>query len=256
MKTLPARLAAACAARGIDLAWIGGPETESTDARTEMMAADIVFAIGRSALEAMVAARAVAVVGEVSGGDWVSAASYPHLEADGFTGLMTGRDEEDLDALLDGYDPALGTMARRLAVRHHGARQHATRLVELYGRVADVPVGAVSDPQTIARLAGERVALEQRTVGLEWVAAEAARELAVRGRSSAATRHVLDVRSADLASTQAAQRELAAELEKIRAQRDRARARRRKVTRRLAAVQAQAQSGNGLVDRLRRRRSR
>ena len=131
MTTVPARLAKICAGLGIEFQRIGGDDGESPDPRLEMMGADIVFAIGRTALEAMAAARAVAVVDETSFGGWVSTASYSALEADGFTGLGLGEigdrgaprepGDENLEELLSGYDPELGTEARRLVTRHHAA---------------------------------------------------------------------------------------------------------------------------------------
>jgi hypothetical protein len=170
MKVLPERLATACATQGIEFEWVGGPSHDSPDARQEMRAADIVVAMGRTALEAMVMGRAVLVLDDSTIGGWVDDASYAALEADGFTGLETDRGEEGLEALLDQYSPDLGAAARRLALRHHAAQHHAARLLDIYTSVADTRAEAVS-AHTVALLANDRFALESRAVAAEWEAA-------------------------------------------------------------------------------------
>ncbi|WP_460709854.1 hypothetical protein [Nocardioides dilutus] len=168
MATVTTRLAKACADLGIDFHRIGGEDAESPDPRQDMLEADIVFAIGRTALEAMAAARAVVVIDETALGGWVSTSSYAALEADGFTGAGLGDTADvDLAELLGRYDPDLGTQARRLVVRHHAAQRHAAALVELYAAVADSAATAIS-PSTVALLAQDRFALENRAVTAEW----------------------------------------------------------------------------------------
>lgn len=184
MTTMPARLAKICAGLGIEFQRIGGDDAESPDARREMLGADIVFAIGRTALEGMAATRAVLVIDETSFGGWVTASSYAELEADGFTGLGLGGagpwgepSDDHLEELLRRYEPDLGTQSRRLAVRHHAAQHHAAALVELYTAVADTTASATS-ASTVALLVQDRFALENRAVTAEWEVARL--EAAVR----------------------------------------------------------------------------
>ncbi len=184
MATVTTRLARACAALDIEFQRIGDADGVSPDPRPEMMAADIVFAIGRTALEAMAAARAVVVVDETAFGGWLSTSSYAALEADGFTGLGLGHSgreaepqDDDLAALLRDYHPDLGTQARRLVTRHHAAQHHAAALVEIYGAVADTPATATSTG-TLALLAQDRFTLEHRAVSAEWEAARLRNEVA------------------------------------------------------------------------------
>lgn len=176
MIAAPERLARACAEAGITFEWVGSPERPSVDAREEMRSADIVFAVGRTAVEAMAAGRATFVVDEASLGGWVTPASYAALEADGFTGHLTDTGTDGLTELLVGYDAELGAHARRLAVEHHAVQHHAAALVDLYLRVADQSTDLVCPP-ALQLLAAERYALEQRAVRAEWSAAERAREL-------------------------------------------------------------------------------
>jgi hypothetical protein len=220
METLPERLRAACAEHGIGFDWLGGPDRQSSDPRAEMRAADIVFAVGRTALEGMADARAVFVVDETSVGGWVRATSYPGLEAGGFTGIGAPMTDHDLVEALSAYDPVLGQEARALVVQHHAAPHHAARLVELYTRVADRPVGSACTPST-PRLVEERFSLEARAVRAEWREAQHLRELE-------------DVRR---------------ELEEVRAQRDRFRRQRNRARRALAKA-----AERGFLKRVRRRR--
>jgi hypothetical protein len=175
MQRVAPQLAEACRAADIRFDWIGGPGLQSLEPRAEMLAADIVFAMGRSALEAMAAARAVVVIDESTYGGWVTHSSYPDLERDGFTGLLTDAGEPALEALLAGYSQDLGSVARRLVVKHHDAHQHAAALVEIYASVADTTSVAVS-PGTVGLLVQERYALEARAVAAEWQAAALRRE--------------------------------------------------------------------------------
>jgi hypothetical protein len=212
----PGRLADACAEAGVAFDWVGGPDRASSDARVEMRTADIVFGVGRSALEAMAAGRATFVVDESALGGWVSPASYDALEADGFTGHGTGFDVEALVASLAGYTPELGAHARRFVLEHHTVQRHAAALVDLYTRVGGP---AMPCPAGVDLLAYERFAFERRAVAAEWQAAEAMREL----------------------------EETRAELAEVSAQRDRFRRQRNRARRALSAEQ-------GLMERLRRRR--
>lgn len=216
MKLLPGRLARICADQGLEFAWLGAPDNESANPREEMFTADIVVAVGRTALEAMAAGRAVLVADESTNGGWVDAARYSSLEADGFTGYLgdVGPDA-DLEALLGQYSPLLGVAARTFAVRHHAAQQHAVRLLEIYTSVADASV-EVRDPQMVTLLADERYTLEQRAVRAEW-------DAAVRRRER-------DEARAELAATQA-------ERDRFRSQRNRLRKERNAARRSLARIE-------------------
>lgn len=215
---VPPRLAAACAEAGIEFDWLGGADRQSADAREEMRTADIVFAVGRTALEAMAAGRAVYVIDDTSQGGWVRTDSYRGLEADGFTGFHHARPGEELGAALAAYAPGMGQEARALVVQHHAAPHHAADLVHLYLEVADSP--STGSPATgLDLLADERFAFERRAVHAEWRLADATREV----------------------------EELRAELAKVRDQRDRVRRQRNRARRALE----QAQASRGLLHRWR-----
>jgi hypothetical protein len=230
MTTVTSRLAEACAAHGIEFERVGGEGADSPDPRQAMLGADIVFAIGRTALEGMAAARAVLVVDETSFGGWMTSPAYAALEADGFTGLGLGDSESredpvriDLDALLAGYDPDLGTQARRLVTRHHAAQHHAAALVEVYDRVAGSPQPTASHASNVALLTQDRFALEHRAVTAEWEVTRREREVATL-REELASR--LDERAHLLARIEGLGdrlRRARTRAQRMRRQRDRAR---------------------------------
>lgn len=177
MTSIATSLASSFRARGIELVRVGAPGGESADARQEMLASDIVLGVGRTALEGMALGRATIVLDQASIGGWVTADSYPGLEADGFTGLQAWS-ASSIDQILDGYDPALGVEARRLAVRHHSAQRHAAQLIEIYSAIVDTPARA-SVSRQVALLMGERMYWEERALRAE---ATLARQLSQRIR--------------------------------------------------------------------------
>lgn len=222
MTTVTDRLSSACADLGIDFRRIGSSDSESADARLDMLEADIVFAMGRTALEGMAAARAVLVVDETTFGGWVDASSYASLEADGFTGLGLGElpaqahPAVDLETLLRRYHPDLGAEARRLVVRHHAAQHHAAALVDLYTTVADTGASPVAtDAGTVAQLSQDRYSLEKRAVVAEWEVTRLRRQV----QELAAERDRLRVRLSRLRERLSRSR---SRVQRLRRQRDRA----------------------------------
>ena len=177
MRYLPPRLAAACAAAGIGFDWLGGEDRQSADAREEMRTSDIVFAVGRTAVEAMALGRAVFVVDDTSQGGWIRTGTHRELEADGFTGFGAAGPPEPLETALASYAAGAGQEARALAVQHHAAQHHAAALVGLYLRVADSPGSATPAPG-LELLAAQRFELEARAVRAEWRLAEESRRVA------------------------------------------------------------------------------
>jgi hypothetical protein len=99
----------------------------------ELGRADVVIGIGRCAIEGMASGRAVYVYGLAGGDGWVTAESYPALEADGFSGRATS-------AVIDAT-PAMGRINRDLVNANHDYMDHARALVELWRRV-----GAAAPP--------------------------------------------------------------------------------------------------------------
>jgi hypothetical protein len=130
-------LEAACAGAGLELARIGGRAGQSTDPRPALAEADVVIGYGRSILEAMACGRAAYVYDWAGGDGWVTADSYPAIEADGFGGRAGGViDAQRLAEDLRAYSPSMGPVNRDLIVGGHRANVHVQELLELLREVA------------------------------------------------------------------------------------------------------------------------
>ena len=106
-----------------------------------------------------------------SGGDgWVTAASYPAMEADGFRGRSNGKPAGDFAAALRQYTPDMGTVNRELVVEHHSAFDHANELMPLLARLGRVPPPGRAVALELARLKRSEYAAVGQTL-------EVAREL-------------------------------------------------------------------------------
>ena len=147
----------ACEAAGLDLIRVGGDSGQIGDSNAAFHRAEIVIGYGRSILEAMAAGRAAYVYDHHGGDGWVTTASYPALEADGFAGRgELTIDEARLTADLTDYSASMGPVNRDLIVANHRANVHAHELVALIE-----PLGPTSRP----RLPHEEMA---RLVRMEW----------------------------------------------------------------------------------------
>lgn len=156
-------LAAACRETGIHLE-TPTRSREIEDTAPEMMRADIVFAVGRTALEAMALSRAAFIFDQSGTAGFVTADSYGALEAAGF--IPAPGPPLTLATLVEElrrYEPRLGQLGRELIGRHHAARAHAAQLVEIYRSVLESGWAPAGVPDVIDELA----VLEQRSFDLE-----------------------------------------------------------------------------------------
>lgn len=178
LSTRIAPLRDACQQVGIELTVLGRGDTRVDDPTAEIMRADLVFGSGRTILEALALGRAAFVYDETGCAGFVTADSYPRLEACGFT-PDAGAPVEDLVAMLRQYDPALGTVGREFVVRHHAVSRHAVALVEIY-RSAGAPAPGADPPAALRRLAiitQEAFEAEGRARSAEWDRARLERRL-------------------------------------------------------------------------------
>lgn len=149
-----AMLEEACAEAGLELSRLGGLSGPTADIRPMMAGAEVVIGYGRSILEAMASGRAAYVYDWRSGDGWVSAQSYPEIEADGFAGGANG-DMRDYSRLVDdlrGYSATMGPVNRDLVVTHHRASEHAQELVGLMRKLAAPSERPRAPLQEMARL--------------------------------------------------------------------------------------------------------
>lgn len=163
-------LEAACEELGLELVRVGGEAGQSSDPRAALLSAEIVIGYGRSILEAMACGRAAYVYDRHGGDGWVTAESYPEIEAAGFSG-RSGREIVDAAALLDDlrrYEATMGPVNHDLVTSNHRATVHAQALVELLAGEGERPAPARGPLEEMARL-----------VRLEWRARVDAQAVAV-----------------------------------------------------------------------------
>jgi hypothetical protein len=158
-----AMLEAACREAGLQLLRVGGQSGLAADVVPALAAADIVIGYGRSILEAMACGRAAYVYDWHGGDGWMTAESYPQIEADGIGG-RSGREIIDAGRLADdlrGYTAEMGPVNHDLVMGNHRANVHAQELVGIFERLAEPPRRPRAPLQEMARL----VRLEWRARG-------------------------------------------------------------------------------------------
>lgn len=175
-------LETACSGAGLELVRIGGAGRDTTDTRPALTGADIVIGYGRSILEGMACGRAAYVYDWHGGDGWVTAESYPAIEADGIAGRSGGKiiDARSLADDLLGYEASMGPVNHDLVIAHHRANVHAQELVALVERLASPSARPRAPLEEMARL----VRLEWRARGdVQAMARENARLNALLGES-------------------------------------------------------------------------
>ncbi len=117
--------------QGVEISVVGLRGASSLEPSAELAAADIVVGKGRAILDGMSCARPAYVYDDFGCDGWVTSATYPAMEADGFAGqalgILTGRERLARD--LREYTPDMGLANRELVLLHHKARNHAHELV-------------------------------------------------------------------------------------------------------------------------------
>ncbi len=174
------QLEAACRATGIHLvAATRNASLSFDDLTSTIMLADVVFAVGRTVLEAMALARAAFIFDQTGTAGFVTADRYPTLEASGFTPAAgTPLTVDTIVSELRGYERDLGQLGRELVGRHHAARAHAAQLVDVYRSVITAPAIPTADVDPVAelgRLEQRYFELEQRARDAQWLRARAER---------------------------------------------------------------------------------
>jgi hypothetical protein len=154
-------LESVCSQLDVELEWIGGTSDSVDDLTAAFMRSDIVFAVGRTLLEAMALGRAVFVLDERGSGGFVTQESYERIEDGAFAAFdpkpMT---ESSLVDELRRYAPSIGRVAYELVRTHHGARPHARDLIEAYSVAIEADAPADVNRADLLRALGD--ASEQR----------------------------------------------------------------------------------------------
>ena len=153
-------------AAGVECVQVGAPAGAELDVVPAIGEADIVVAKARAALEGMSCGRAVYVFDEFGGDGWVTPDNYADLEADNFAGQVSAA-PSDLTRDLAGYRRDMGWTNRDLIRRHHSARRHAAKLVDVLRGPATSQPEAVTAVGEVARLARASWDAERRALTLE-----------------------------------------------------------------------------------------
>ena len=179
-------LTEACEILGIELHQAGNLESLSDDLIPDMMKADIVFAVGRTALEAMALGRATFLLDDRGMGGYVDGSNYERIEASPFA--LFDAEPLSLPGLVSRmrlYDPALGRVSRELVRKFHDARRHAVDLVEIYrtAQAADINTATSPEPlyDLLSQQAEELFRLRASERSLRWGMALAERSLEETG---------------------------------------------------------------------------
>jgi hypothetical protein len=151
-----AMLRAAFVEAGIELVRVGGTGGQDADPRSRLLAADIVVGYGRSILEAMSCSRAAYVYDWAGGSGWITAESYPAIEAGGFAGFEgSAIDPARLRNDLARYSASMGPVNHDLVLGNHRANVHAQQLLDLLGEIVPAkprPVGPLEEMARLVRL--------------------------------------------------------------------------------------------------------
>ena len=191
---------------GVEVVQAGLLTTSTLDPAHDIAESDIVVGKGRAVLDAMSCGRPAFVYDAFGSDGWVTAESYPRLEADGFAGHSDPQvlDATGLRKALADYDPDMGRVNRELVLKHHQDRKHTEALVELLrGRTVGPTVG---QPPTAAAELARVSRLRWRAEAETWSLRRRIDELAHRARSAEARVHDLETAEADRKARRAARR--------------------------------------------------
>lgn len=166
-RTAWASIAYACGNLDIDVQHVGYPKNNITDVRRAIDEADLVFAVGRTALEAGSMARAVLIHDHNGCDGWLDAANYAAAAEFAFSGhrrwyLPEGNELAEL--IQQDYSPQKGREAREVVLRHHALDIVVPELERHYGRAIEIGRMRLPDTATIAPTHSAQLAYYQREI--------------------------------------------------------------------------------------------
>lgn len=207
----------ACRRRGIEVRRVGAVGGKMVlDPVEEIQGSDIVVGVGRCIVEAMACGRTAFVYDRWGSDGWLTSRSYAAIESGGFAG-RAGTDEpgrSQFEDVLDGYDPVHGTEGYDLAVRHHNARVHAARIVEVLRTLGPVEPAQPALAFTLARIWREAWRWEGRALALD---------LQVRTQAQADAARIQEL-EAELSSARLTEQSLQTQLARVGEEAERLRA--------------------------------
>jgi O-antigen biosynthesis protein len=129
----------ACGRRDIELDVAGLDGTRTWDVEGRIARADVVFSLGRGAIESMASGRAVFVYDRHGADGWVTPDTVDDIASHTFSGKRFGRrlSTAELVAELDRYDPSMGSANRRIAEERYDIRAYVDRLLAVYAEAME-----------------------------------------------------------------------------------------------------------------------
>ena len=128
----------ACRRMDIELEVVGLDGTRTWDVEERIARTDVVFSLGRGAIESMASGRAVYVYDHFGADGWVTPETVDEIASHTFSGKRYARrlTPDDLVTELERYDPAMGPANRQLAQERYDIRTQVDRLLRVYEEAA------------------------------------------------------------------------------------------------------------------------
>jgi hypothetical protein len=157
----------ACDKLRIAVRHIGYPNNNISDVRDAVDGADVVFGVGRTALEAGSMARAVLIHDHNGCDGWLDRANYAAAAEFAFSGhrswhLPSG--DELADLIKREYSTEKGREARALVVQHHALDVVVPELERHYRRAVEIGRETLPEAAALAPTIADQVAFYQREI--------------------------------------------------------------------------------------------
>lgn len=137
----------ACRALGIDLTPIGAAgHPWRSDMPAVFRETDIVFALGRGAIEAMSCSRAVFIFGAHGSDGWVTLTDLDEISASNFSGRCRSLDldgREIAEIIRIGYDQGMGATNRQIVDERFSIDSHIPELMQIYDSACSAQASGV-----------------------------------------------------------------------------------------------------------------
>lgn len=187
----------ACSKLDIAVRHVGLPDNPVPSPRAAIEEADLVFAVGRSALEAASMGRAVLLLDHNGCDGWLDRANYSEVARFAFSGHRRGTlptADELVELIATGYAPEKGIEARALVVEHHSLEVVVPQLERHYQRAIDAGLRneALRLPRLGLDLAAQFAHYQRRLRKGEAAALRAEEAAALKADEAAALRAELE----------------------------------------------------------------
>jgi len=166
----------ACRTLDVEVHHVGLPDNLVDDVREPIDQADIVFAVGRTALEAGSMARAVLIHDHHGCDGWLDRSNYDDAAEFAFSGHRSWRlpSAEELAQLIsDEYSTEKGREAREVVLEHHALDVVVPELERHYRRAIEIGRANGARPVALAPTLAEQFAFYQREIRVLRAAVEA-----------------------------------------------------------------------------------